>query len=266
MIKDKFITKFDFDLTGSQLAVSKWDWKSVNDNTSEEEVKKIMNENQFDVIPIVNKADVIGFWSTRQNGAFNGGINRHNISDAPKLYYQITYKDLIAKFFDEKRHYFFLEDKDKILGLITLSNLNNHNSYIYIYQILSDLEIGFSKLFKEHLDAKKVVNYFKENKNEEIRKKVYEPYSNLVKENIHTSIFDCLYISDIHIILKEFLNGIPNNKKSLNKYSIKFAKKYSDLRNTTMHPIRDLFSQIEDIETINDLLNDYEEIKEILSK
>jgi hypothetical protein len=55
-------------------------------------------------------------------------------------------KDMIQKFVVESRNFYFLDNEDSVVGLISIANLNCRQVKVYLYSLLSELEIKLGDL------------------------------------------------------------------------------------------------------------------------
>ena len=263
-IKNKFYYHPSIDVIASQIGISKWNWIDIKED-NESKAKIIMKENRFDVLPISESDNSIFYYfSTREWNNYKS-LNKLSIKKAPKVYYQMSLKDLIRKFKKEESHYYFLTDENEILGLVSYVNLNCQLVYNYLFQVISDIERSVSDLLKKSIKQEELINYFKNSENNHLNKIVLN-FENAIKTNSDNDIFQHLYLQDIGILLNKFENRIPYNKKRILKFKKKFSPEntYTLLRNKIMHPVRPILSSPEIINKMDELLVDYEIIKDTI--
>jgi hydroxymethylpyrimidine pyrophosphatase-like HAD family hydrolase len=181
------------------------------------------------------------------------------------IYYRLSFTDLIKKFNETGNHFFFLTNYYETLGFVSYVHLNSQLVYDYLYQIIADLEQTISSLLKKHIEQNEVIEVFRESDDSEINKivKEFEKSANIGYDN---SIFEYMYFQSIGFALGKFHIKLPKEFHKLNKFTKKFAANgtYNSLRNNVMHPVRPLIEDFESIKLIDELLTDYQEMKEIL--
>lgn len=252
------------DLTAAHIGINKWDWITISEE-NEEEAKKIMKENRFDVLPILcadNQSQK--YFSTRIWDNYDR-LNLNSIEDASLIYYRLNLSDLIRKFNEDKRHYYFLTNYKDTLGLVSFVNLNCQAVYNYLFQVISDIERSITHILKNHLNQTEIIEAFKTSEDLHL-KEIAETFEKAMKSGQDSTIFEHMYLQTIGITLHKSLNKLPEKLKRLNKYSAKFSPTgiYGELRNKIMHPVRPILNDANSISKIDTLLRDYSEIKELL--
>lgn len=252
------------DLTAAHIGINKWDWETI-DSENEDEAKERMRKKRFDVLPILNPdGTVLKYFSTRIWNNYDG-LNLSSIEHNNSVYYRLGLNDLIRKFNEEKRHYYFLTNYKEILGLVSYVNLNCQAVYNYLFQVIADLEQGIAYLLKDNLDQNEILDSFKKSNDEHLNE-VAKTFEDSIKPGRDNTIFEHMYLQTVGITLSKFCNKLPEHFRRLNKYSSKFSPNgvYNDLRNKVMHPVRPILNDNETISKIDELLRDYADIKEIL--
>ena len=262
-IKKQFQYNPEIEVSVSQIGISKWNWVAYH-STIQNEPNEIMKNFRFDVLPINNDdGTVTSYYCTQEWNKYEN-LNKINIKDTHTIYYRLSLKDLIRKFKNEDRHYYFLTDYEQILGLVSYVNLNCQLVYNYLFFIISDIERSVSELLKEHVSQEQILTEFHKSKDEHLKNLATEFEKNIVN-NEDSNIFQHMYLQTIGITLKKFTNELPKECKKLAKFSSKFGTQgvYNLIRQKVMHPVRPILSDKKSIHQIDELLTDYFEIKEI---
>lgn len=253
------------DISAAKIGISKWDWVFV-DGDNKEEAIKVMKENGFDVLPIRNTdSSFTHYYSTAEWGNFEH-LNKLRIKDAPSIYYKTSFRDLVRRFREEDKFFYFLVDSSEVLGLVSFVNLNSLMVYNYLFRVIADIESSLFNLFRQELDEEKVIQRF-ENSSDKTLNKLAKEYKEEVDENQNNDFFQTLYFSNIEFLLKEFVGQLPPNKKKLARFAKNFNGEngaYCKIRNKVMHTTRRLLSDMESIDRIDKLLTDYDKIIEIV--
>ena len=86
-----------------------------------------MAEKRFDVLPVALGATVEEYFQTTNWGDYSS-IVREQITEADIVPLQTSIRDIIRDFASEDRLFYFLGNKDRIAGLISIVNLNARRS------------------------------------------------------------------------------------------------------------------------------------------
>lgn len=108
-IKKQFHYNPEVEVSASQIGISKWDWISTK-STEEKIAAEIMLNNRFDVLPIENEDGTFNSYFSTQEWNIYSSLNKNKINDAQTIYYRLSLKDLVRKFKNDNRHYYFLTD------------------------------------------------------------------------------------------------------------------------------------------------------------
>jgi hypothetical protein len=262
-IKKQFYYDPEIEVSASQIGISKWDWISTK-STEEKLAVEIMENNRFDVLPIENPDGTCNSYFSTQEWNIYTSLNKNKINDAQTIYYRMSLKDLIRKFKNDDRHYYFLTDHDQILGLVSYVNLNCQLVYNYLFFIIADIERSVSSILKNYVDQEKIISEFKKSDDQHLLD-LANGFQKNIDDNNDNDIFQHMYLQTVGIALKKFVSDLPNEFKPLNKYSSKFGTQgvYNLVRQKVMHPVRPILSDKKSINQIDELLNDYIEIKNI---
>ena len=133
-----------------------------------------------------------------------------------------------------------------------------------MFFIIADIERSVSEILKKHVSQDKIMCEFKKS-NDKHLSDLSTSFQKSIEENNDSDIFQHMYLQTVGITLKKFISELPYEYKSLNKYSSKFGTEgvYNLVRQKVMHPVRPILSDKNSINQIDELLNDYIEIKNI---
>jgi len=265
-IKRHFQYDPSIEVSASQIGISKWDWVSTK-SVSHKDAIQIMKTERFDVLPIENEDGSINSYFSTQEWNIYENLNKNKISDTQTIYYRLSLKDLVRKFKNDERHYYFLTDYDQILGLVSYVNLNCQLVYNYLFFILADIERSISEILKKHIPQENILVEFE--KSEDLHQiELSASFKKSIESNNDSDIFQHMYLQTIGITLKKFISHLPEEYKKLGKYSSKFCSEgvYNLIRQKIMHPVRPILSDKKSISQIDELLTDYIDIKNITEK
>lgn len=263
-IRNHFEYNQTIDLTAAHIGINQWTWRSI-DGEDEQRAKKIMQTNRFDILPIVNSdKTVTKYFSTRKWNNYEH-LNLNKIIEVDKVYYRLTFPDLIAKFHEDKRHFYFLTNYQDVVGLVSFVNLNSQAIYHYLFQVIADIEISVSQFLKSCLDQDEIISVFASLSDPHVID-VLKQFNETIVQGKDNTIFEHMYLQTLGITIKKMLRHIPEAQKKLIKYQPKFSPNgtYGKLRNIIMHPVRPVLNDEQTISDINELLQDYNDIKNTL--
>ena len=252
------------DLTAAHIGINRWDWDSI-DEENEEKAKKIMAKKRFDVLPIEESdGSYKRFYVTRNWNDYDY-LNVDSVNKTNSVYYRLAFEDLVRKFKEEERHFYFLTNEKEVFGLVSLVNLNSQAVYNYLFQVISDIEKSVSELLKDELNQGQILDKFDSLDDQHI-KNVSKKFRQAMAEGKDNTLFEYMHLQTIGITINKFVQELPEESKRLNKYSSKFCPQgtYLEIRNKIMHPVRPILNDTDSISDIHELLSDYMEIKQIL--
>jgi hypothetical protein len=264
-IKSYFEYTPSLDLTVAQIGINKWGW-TVIDEENKVKAAKIMKEMRFDVLPIRDSDDRIRkYFSTKVWNNFDE-LTLNSIDETSVIYYRLSFNDLIRKFSEGKKHYYFLTNYKDILGLVSYVNLNCQIVYNYLFQIIADLELSISHALKRHIIQDELIESFKASSDKH-QNEIVSSFEKAIATGRDSTIFEHMYLQTIGITINKFGDNLPDRLKQLKKYAPNFLQNgvYYKIRNIIMHPVRPILNDNESIAKIETLIKEYSEIKELLA-
>lgn len=262
MEREHFIKPIEIEITAATIGINKHDWFCHRPGDKRIDIIEKIKLEKFDIVPIENKQGVCTSYFT-----FDGTkLNSHKIYDSDKIYYLTHVRDIIWSMCENKKNHYFLSNgrnENDIVGLISLSNLNSRDFYLYLFNIISFLEVEFAHLIESNKEeAFEILNKAATTKElkaqlEEIIARFYEDITN-ENENHYK---EYLYLSNLISIIKH-----EGKYKSL-KYSTvtDFEKNIGivrDIRNGVAHPVKSLVRNFDDLERINKGISKIFELRE----
>lgn len=254
----------ELELTAAQIGISKWDWEKAP-NEEKSYAKRVMELNKFDILPVLSNSKVNQYFKTQNWGDFSN-IALNQITNDDKIYYRTSFLDLIKKMITEDRYFYFLSNSSEVLGLVSINNLNCLAVYNFIYQITASLEQLVSNYLKNELKEEQVLLWLEQTSDKQA-KKVVESFRKLENKNKENSIFEFMFFPTLGTLLGKASDEINKSKPELLDYRKKFCagELYWQIRNTVSHPVKPLFKNEKSVEKVNELIKDYNEIRELLA-
>jgi hypothetical protein len=264
--KESFYRQIDLNLTVAMLGISRNDWFCHKQGMSRDDVKNEMILKGYDVVPILNKKkQITGYFSSEKE--FKPRVN--SISANDKIYYLTDIRDAIWKMNKENRTHYFLSngrDENDIVGLISLSNFNNRDFYVYIFNLLSYIEREFAKLINMDTEsAFKAIEH--ECINEELKSQflsVRNRFEDDKKKNIENDFKEYLYLNHLLWLIKAEKIHLKLGYNDKGSDFMDGTGKLRDIRNVIAHPVKSLVQTIDNLKELEVGLNKLFEYKDNL--
>jgi hypothetical protein len=270
MIEKEYFTRSIYvDLMAATIGINKEDWYCFKPGMNRQEVIKTILDNKYDVVPILNKQGTFNSYFTL-NKLDNSKLDVNNIENEDRLYYLTHIRDAVWRMKNSKKTHFFLSnghDENDIVGLLSLSNFNSREFYVYLFSILSYIEREFASL----IESDKTNGFIlleKRSKTEESKKQLIEIKDRYNKDVISENENDYkeyLYLHHlIWLIIEE-----EQYKKLYYKSSQDFESGtgiLKNLRNSIAHPVKSLVRNLTDLAKLDIGMNKLFEFKERIDK
>jgi hypothetical protein len=224
------------DVDAAVVGISRLRWVSAAPDVEREEARRTMEEWSFDVLPVDSEGQgVEAYYQTITWGDFSE-IEKHPITYKDVINQHKPLDAVIQAFASEDRYHFFLSQNNRITGLISIVNLNCRQARIYIFSLLSELEIRLGRFIQYHVDdgalsIDEVMDAAQDG--------TQERYERDIEKGVEREVTEYLYVSEmINLIRKGGFHGALD-------YASKrqFAKDFNrlvKLRNKVTHPVRTL--------------------------
>lgn len=249
-------------ITAASIGISRSRWISVKeDEIMTNKHLDLMKKNRFDQLPIESNAGTVTeyFKTSAPN-------NYEKIIKSEIKYYDIipletNIRDVIDKFANQERTFFFLRYQKNISGLITLGNLNCKQVQVYIFSLICELERELGDFLNSKLTNQQIKDWIQNkidpNNSQDKYKLILDNYNNLTKLDLENQLTE-------HFFLVDFFNII--NDKNLfselnySKSDWKDLRNINDLRNRIAHPTRSLIDNENKIDKLQRLISKIEDL------
>lgn len=231
-----FAREIVVDVDAAVIGISRKSWKSLKDKEVEpEKAREIMSRERFDILPIESDSGVKEYFRTNLWSDFSS-ISRRQILDADVIPYQASLRNLIEGFASQSRQFFFLGDKEEVVGLVTIVHLNERQVKVYLFNLLSELEIRLSHFLSSRVSEETLLE-----KEFGISDKIRNAYKSDVAKGVDVSFTEYLYLSNFIRIIKKL--GLHEDLGySTTQYEKKLGS-LNDLRHKVAHPIRSIITE-----------------------
>jgi hypothetical protein len=168
-------------------------------------------------------------------------ISKKAINHRDIVPFDTRLRDVIRGFAIDSRHFYFLISNRKIIGLISIANLNCRSVKVYLFSLLAELETQMGYFILQKVSESDLLQMtFGSNtkpKYEDVKKRYEEDKSN----GLEVPFVEYLYLSDlINIIaIRKLFSYLrfPSRKKFEDSFNSLIS-----LRNTVAHPSRSLIT------------------------
>ena len=265
--EDFYLDEGNVKITAASVGISKERWEKITVSeiqNNNDKHKSLMKDNRYDVIPIIdNDGTIKEFFKVDEPNNYNN-ISRLKISNTDKIPLDTGIREIIEKFNNENRNYYFLTYESRITGLITIGNLNCRQVQVYIFNKVCDLERTLSEFINDNIQNNEIITYIKEQaKAKDKYKIVLYNYQELINSGYDNNITEQLYLVDFFEIIKKFsLNMILE----ISNTQWDSFKGINVLRNIIAHPTKSLLDSENNIEKLISRLIKIESLTSKLKK
>ncbi len=246
MLYDKhFVRENIVDVDAAVIGISRKAWKSFKDKEADlEKVREIMSKQRFDILPIESDSGVKEYFHTDRWNDFSS-ISRKQILGTDVIHYRTSLRDLIEGFASQSKQFFFLDDEEEVIGLVSIVHLNERQVKVYLFNLLSELEIRLSHFLSSRVSEETLMEMeFKisDEQNDKVLsyEKIKGNYKSDVKYGVDVSFTEYLYLSNFIRIIRKL--GLHKDLGYSGKQYDKLGS-LNDLRNLVAHPNRSIITQ-----------------------
>jgi len=231
-------------------------WEYVykcNIDDSPSEVLKVMEDKNYDVVPVVKNDVPVGFVrrdKLKDVGSIVEALEEFNLDHFISRDTQIN----VALELLLKRDFLFVLGDSSIVGIVTKADLGKRAVTVFFYSMLSILETEFARMIR-----KEVPNPLA-NLREDRRKKILNQIKKGRVENVDLEVLEYFY-------LKDLVNVIIENKGLIEKLGYRSREEVErsfdrliEIRNRIAHPVRRLVTCDDDIKMLKESYNDIQRL------
>lgn len=249
-------------ITAASVGISKLRWTSVK----EEEIKadkhlELMTKNRFDHLPIEPTVGTITeFFKTKEPNKFDN-IERQKIKFDDVISLDTNIREVIEKFANNNRTFFFLRYQKNISGLITVGNLNCKQVQIYIFSLVCELERELGDFLNSNLTNQDVKEWVENkadiNNPDEKYSLILKNYKDLTKLDLDNQLTEHFFLVDFFSIISD---KIIFDKLGYTKSEWKGLSSINELRKRIAHPTRSLLDKDNNINKLQKRINKIEDL------
>jgi hypothetical protein len=243
------------DINAAVVGISRSRWTTATpSDASTEHAQKIMRANGFDVLPIDDGRRVREYFNTQEWGDYTS-IEQKPTTYRDVISYQAPIRDVIKGFAAERRNFYFLGSENRIVGLVTVGNLNCRQVQIYLFSLFCELETAMACYLSSAMSQDEIKESFTQTRSRNVPK-VNDRYETDKRQGVDAPYVEYLHFSDlIQLIDPKRLAelGISAERQT-------DLKKLKDWRNRAAHPVQSLIRKPEEVKGLWDTLDLVEEV------
>ncbi len=262
--KDFFTRQINIDITAATIGINKDDWYCYKPDMLQNDILNTMKTKKFDIVPIQNKSNIVKTFYTIESSQ----LKTNSISEDDKIYYLTHVLDVVWKMNKLQKTHFFLSngrDENDIVGLLSLSNFNCREFYIFLFNIISYIEREFATLIKsDQKEAFKILEKCAQNDELKGQLNLIKDRFNLdVKNDNENDYKEYLYLSQIIQLIKEEKKYLDLGYSKENDFESGTGQLKS-LRNNIAHPVKSLVRNLSDLSLLQKSMEKLFDFKERL--
>ena len=201
------------------------------------DAKAQMRDKGFDVLPVVgDDGKCREYFGTSVWGDYSS-IKKRQVKHIDLIPYDTPLRDVIRRFADEGRPFYFLGHERIIVGLISVANLNCRQAVLYVFGLMVELEVRLGQFVTKELGAgldAQLVAACGEEKAERIIGRMHADR----EKGFDAPLIEYIYFSDlVNLVSSAGLHRELGYSKTQFGDS---AGSLVDLRNRAAHPTRSL--------------------------
>lgn len=240
------------EITVAIVGISKHDWTSIDSiDSSTARAAEIMARKRFDVLPIGDGAATINTCYTTINwGRYTeDNIELREINSADRMYFLTNIRDAIRIFAISKRNYFFLDNHDEIVGLVTIGNLNCKHVYLYLYNQVAELEQALGAfIYRCKITDERIMQLFEERTESSNAKSALARYKEDDENGFDYKFIEYVFLTDLCYVIRKF--GLLSRLDLTASQFEEMVGKINDVRTVVAHPNKSLIKNRESLEKL----------------
>ena len=233
---DYFYNREDIvNIDAAVVGISKSNWKYLPiEKADKNTARHIMKKHRYDVLPIENEdGDVSRYFLTQSWNSFEN-IKCNKVEYRSVIPFNTPIRTVIKDLAEKDKLFFFLSNRNEINGLISYVNLNCRQVKIFLFSLISELEIKLGNVVRKHLNEEQIINSIN-------KTKLIESYEEDKKAGSEPDIVEYLYLTDLTNLIRKKDLAYELDYSSKNKFDDDFGR-INDLRHQVAHPTRSLIT------------------------
>jgi len=229
----RFLRESIVEVDAAVVGISSVRWTAIPEaEATTENAAPIMKANRFDILPIVAGSAVKEYFCADEWNTYTS-ISKKAITHRDVIPFDTRLRDVIRGFALDSRHFYFLNNNRKIVGLISVANLNCRAVKVYLFSLLAELEIQMGRFVLKHIPEidllRMTFGASVKAKHESVRQRYQVDKAN----GLEVSFVEYLYLSD--------LINIVAAKKLFSHLGFSSRRRFEECFNP-LNPLRDVIA------------------------
>jgi hypothetical protein len=267
--REYFTRPISIDITAATIGINREDWYCHKPGIKQQDIKEKMLLKKYDVVPIIDKHGSLKQYFTI-DVSDKSKLKINQINEDEKLYYLTHIRDVVWKMKNTNKSWFFLSnnrDKDDIVGLLSLSNYNSREFYVFLFNLISFIEKEFAALImSDKIKGFQILE--KRSHTKELKSQfeiIKERFKSDEESNVENDYKEYLYLH--HLIWLVKAEEKYKNLKYKNGQDFESGTgDLSALRNIIAHPVKSLVRNFGELVKLERGMNKLYEFKEKLDE
>ena len=261
MIEDShFLRETVVDIDAAVVGIGNSRWTALLESEATEQLAmKIMEEQRFDTLPVESGSGIKEYYQTVNWNDYSS-ITRHTLTHRDVVPFKTSLRNVIRGFASESRHFYFLSNERRVVGLITVANLNCRQVKIYLFSLVSELEIRLGRFVSKRCEDGELLEMTFGNSDNPKYAVVKKKYHSNKSTGVDLPFVEYLYLSDlVKVIAKKRLFG-ELGFESKNQFYAVFNPLIT-LRNDSAHPNNSI---VTDADSCQKLWKNIDQVEQLL--
>lgn len=250
---DLFLRTASINVDASVIGVGRSRWKAAKADTKIEAVVQVMCNNRFDVLPIDEAPDlpIYEYFHTKKwNQWDRNSIEKDRINYQDLIPATTGILELIDRFVRDKKLFYFLTYHSRIVGLVSVANLNSREVNFYLFAMVCEFETRLAKLVRQSLTESDIKSEL-----DEISLKAFEQDR---KQGFENDIVQYLYLSSLLNIVRTL--KLHESLGYTSKKQFEKLNSLVDFRNQVAHPVRSLVTDETSLKKLSERIDKLQDV------
>lgn len=252
----QFSREIIVDINAAVVGISRNRWVAISsDEATETKAQRIMMKNGFDVLPILNGDVVQEYFITKSWNDYSTVI-RQSITHRDVIPYLTHIPNVVRAFATEKRLFYFLSAENKIVGLISVTNLNSRQVQIFIFSLLCELETRLAKFLLAKISEGELRLLLEAKCSRKRYGEIINRFERDKSQGMDAVFVEYVYLSDLLQVMNDgYWKELKISEEAWNE-----LQSIKEWRNRVAHPIQSLIRDPMAVERLWKTLDRIEEV------
>jgi hypothetical protein len=241
MVDEHYFMREDVvDISAAVVGISMNRWTALRrDEASDARALTRMKAGHFDVVPVI-EADgaILEYYRTKRWNDFSS-VARQELVHGDCLPLQAHIREVIKGFARDDRFFYFLTNNNRVAGLVTAADLNGRQVRVYLFGLISELEIRLGDLLMDSLSTKELEKF-------KLRAEEKARFDEDVSIGLELPYVEYLYLAELFNICVQHKLFRQIGLASRNKFEDATGT-LNELRKRVAHPRRSIVTKADSV-------------------